>query len=223
MHVFAADPALWLLDIDDLSSPAVEGVGAADLDAARAAVAWAKGYLAQPHPDLGRSGLVCPFVPRSLASSMFFCTVRRGASLTPEEIADTVGRYRDWFTAMEPRDGPIAQYKTFLILFPDVADEDLARLIDGPQAALKRSFVEQGLMIGQFHNRPPASPGLWNPAFRPLVSDIPMLVIRNMVSSDLPFLTSAPEFIAAYQQRFGERLTARHRDLIAEASGAGSD
>lgn len=216
MYVSAADPGLWLLDVNDLSSPAVEGVSVADLDTARAAVAWAKGYLAQPHPDLGRAGLVCPFVPRSLASAMFFCTVRRGADLSPEDIADTVARYRDCFMAMEPLQGPAAQYKTFLILFPDVIDDDLARLIDEPQARLKRSFVEQGLMIGQFHKRPPDSPGLWNPAFRPLASDIPMLVIRNMVSSDLPFLTSAPEYIAAYQQRFGDRMTARRRELIAE-------
>jgi hypothetical protein len=214
-----ADPAIWLLDTHDLTQAEVEGVDLADLETARAAAAWAQSYLAQPHPDLGRAGLVCPFVPRALASSMFFCAVRRGGDLSPSDIAATVARYRDWFMALEPHDGPMAQYKTILILFPDILDEDLARLIDGPQAALKHSFVEQGLMIGQFHNRPPDSPGLWNPAFRPLVSDIPMLVIRNMVSSDLPFLTSAPEFLSAYQQRFGDRLTARQRQMITEVAG----
>ena len=35
-------------------------------------VAWLKGVIAKPHPQLGRSGSVCPFVPRAMQLSVLF-------------------------------------------------------------------------------------------------------------------------------------------------------
>jgi hypothetical protein len=70
-----------------------------------------------------------------------------------------------------------------------------------------------GLMLGEFHANN-ESPGLRNPDFRPLRSPIPMLAIRHMVDSDLPFLireTYAPEersaFLRSYLFRLGGALS----------------
>src|SRR4051812_13310051 len=35
-------------------------------------MAWARGYLSHPHPELGRNGSVCPFVPKSLNEGRFY-------------------------------------------------------------------------------------------------------------------------------------------------------
>ena len=75
-------------------------------------------------------------------------------------------------------------------MFPGISDADAPAFIDAVQARLKPQFVADGLMLGQFHalNN---EPGLHNQEFRPLRSPIPLLAIRFMVDSDLPFLTES--------------------------------
>jgi hypothetical protein len=94
-----------------------------------------------------------------------------------------------------------------MLIFPDVHIEEAFKLIDGVQQKLKPFFIEAGLMIGEFHKRN-ESPGLHNPNFRPLRSPIPMLGIRYMVESDLPFLQQVSDepclrirYLEAYLQR----------------------
>ena len=93
------------------------------------------------------------------------------------------------------------------------------RLDPGPldrlQASLKTEFVRQGLMIGQFHPRCEA-PGLWSPDFRPLRSPIPLLAMREMVASDLPFLVGDPDHLLAYFDRFGPDLPTQTRRFLVE-------
>jgi hypothetical protein len=77
-------------------------------------------------------------------------------------------------------------------------------LIDVSKERLKPLFVNDGLMLGEFHELN-ESPGLHNPDFRPLRSPIPLLAIRRMVYSDIVFLnrpSDPPErrirFLEAY-------------------------
>lgn len=171
-------------------------------DALRTVLTWAGQYLMRPHPQLGRSGPVCPFVSGSVRHNRFHLTVCEGA-LDEQLVADTVRGYRDWFLELTRSGGQQEQFTTILILFPDLPTADIPRLIDRTQSTLKLEFVESGLMIGQFHPLPPDQPGLWNPGFRPLRSPVPMLVIRHMVPTDLPFLTSDPRYLAAHRRVFG--------------------
>ncbi len=55
-------------------------------------------------------------------------------------------------------------------------------------------------MVGEFHDGPPDKGGLWNPLLRPLDAPVPMLVVRHMVTTDLPFLTSREEHVSAYRR-----------------------
>jgi hypothetical protein len=76
------------------------------------------------------------------------------------------------------------------------------------QQLLKKDFVEKGLMLGEFHASN-ESPGLRNAEFRPLRSPIPMLAMRHMVDSDLPFLLRtayAAPVRAAYLRAYLFRL-----------------
>ena len=150
---------------------------------------WIREFLVRPHPELGRPGPVCPFAPIALGRDTIWMAEIGDASASYESIAAIIIAYRDVFLAMEPKSGPEAINKTFLIVFSSLQANGAegAAVVDRVQASLKKHFVEMGLMLGEFHAAN-QSPGLRNPDFRPLRSPIPMLAIRHMVDSDLPFL-----------------------------------
>lgn len=169
---------------------------------------WVKNFLAKPHPNLGRPGAVCPFAPRALKLNTVWLAEIRTEGMSQAQIEQIVYRYRDQFLELEPNSGEQAFYKAIILVFPDVSEEDAPELIDGIQQKLKPFFVEQGLMIGEFHQRN-ETPGLHNPNFRPLRSPIPMLAIRFMAETDLPFLerlTDEPQLRVRYLQAYLDRM-----------------
>ncbi|MBW4469550.1 MAG: hypothetical protein KME45_04000 [Stenomitos rutilans HA7619-LM2] len=175
---------------------------------------WVKNFLGRPHPDLGRSGPVCPFVPRALQLDTIRLAVIRTQAMGQSQIEEIVRRYRDQFLELEPQSGEMAFYKAIMLVFPDVSPEQAPELIDAVQQKLKPFFVEQGLMIGEFHQQN-ETPGLHNPHFRPLRSPIPMLAIRFMAESDLPFLermSDQPQLRVRYLQAYLERMSSIIKD-----------
>ncbi|MEH2324066.1 MAG: DUF6875 domain-containing protein [Nostoc sp.] len=173
---------------------------------------WVKNFLGRPHPNLGRPGVVCPFVPHSLKSNSIRLAVIHTKDLYPEQLEEIVGSYRDIFLDMEVKEQELAINRAFLLIFPDIHIEDASKLVDSVQQKLKPFFVESGLMIGEFHKRN-ETPGLHNPNFRPLRSPIPLLAIRFMVEADLPFLESPADpylrirYLEAYLKCFGHKFT----------------
>ena len=99
------------------------------------------------------------------------------------------------------------------------AQIDAIRGIETVKAVAAESSFRQ-LMLGQFHPLPPAEPGLWNADFRPLRSPVPLLAIRHMVPTDLPFLTSDRRFVESYREVFGDSLPPRQRVELARVIGA---
>ena len=181
---------------------------------------WMRQFLARPHPELGRSGPVCPFVPGALDQNTIWLTAVNVRS--KNEIVEVVGQYRDHFLELEPKSGDLALDKAILIVFPNLTHDD-APMVDEAQAELKPRFVDAGLMIGEFHERN-ESPGLRNEDFRPLRSPVPMLAIRHMVESDLPFLQRSLDppamriaFLRSYLRRLGASLSRRNFDIALEA------
>lgn len=175
---------------------------------------WIEKFLSKPHVDLGRSGPVCPFVPRALQLDTIRMAVIRAKDLNSLQIEEIVSRYRDIFLDLDPKEGELAFYKAILLVFPDVSEEEAFTLIDAVQQKLKPFFVEAGLMIGEFHPRN-ESPGLHNPNFRPLRSPIPMLAIRYMAESDLPFLdrlTDEPKVRIRYLEAYLTQMSSVIKD-----------
>lgn len=173
-------------------------------DVFRQITSWVKTYLARPHKDLGRPGPVCPFAPEALMRSSIRIAVVRLRRDPEREIEASVNHFRRVFHEMEPRSGDASVYKAILLAFPDVSAADAPRLIDVCKERLKPEFVNEGLMLGEFHvlNE---SPGLHNPDFRPLRCPVPLLAIRHVVYSDIVFLnrpSDPPErrirFLKAY-------------------------
>lgn len=210
----AAPPSLFTIS-------QVVGLMSADSPLAKT-VEWMRRFLARPHPDLGRSGPVCPFVPGAIAQDTIWLAAVPYGRDEADAIIDAIGRYRDLFLELEPKSGDAAIMKAIVIVFPNVALED-AGVIDDVQSALKARFVGSGLMIGEFHERN-EGPGLRNENFRPLRSPIPSLAIRHMVESDLPFLDRtlySPEiradFIRSYLRRLGASMSRSNFDTAIDA------
>jgi hypothetical protein len=179
---------------------------------------WARSYLTRPHPDLGRRGAVCPYVRASLEKNLFFMAVYRGSHFDQNDVVGIVSFYRQWFGELEPLDPDLAALKTILILFPDLKPEAVEEVVEQVQEDLKPEYVEEGLMLGEFHAGPPKKAGLWNPAFRPLYSPIPLLAIRNMVATDFPFLRSNPVLFKTYLERFSDNIPNHIRQAVIETA-----
>lgn len=208
------DPTLWLLGPDDVDGSTM--LPPAHADAARVLLRWVREFLCRPHPELGRSGPVCPYTRPALARGTLWLTVCAGDRLHPDQIADVVARYREWFEILEPTDLQEAQFKTILVLFPEVSPYDASTLIDRVQALKKSEFVSSRLMLGQFHPGCP-EPGLHNSRFRPLQAPVPLLAIRHMVATDWPFLVNDPRHLHNYIAAFGSDIPSKARAGIKAA------
>lgn len=161
---------------------------AENLDVFRLCCDWISNYLAQPHAELGRAGNVCPFAAPAITKDTLRVAVVRLTDETPKksQITEAITSYRDAFLRLETSDDN-HMLQAILVVFPDVQSDEAADLIDTTKEELKAGFVEQGLMLGEFHPKNP-SPGLHNPTFKPLRGPIPMLAIRRMVNTDHVFL-----------------------------------
>lgn len=185
-------------------------------------LAWVNNFLARPHPDVGRPGPVCPFTPTALALDTIWLTEIDEPNTDRHTIVEAISRYREVFLEIEPRTGPMAINKTILVVFPHLGG-GAGKLLDEAQSELKASFVDVGLMLGEFHAEN-ESPGLRNPDFRPLRSPVPMLAIRHMVESDLPFLRRTIDepnvrasYLRSYLRRLGSTIRAKYLDQAVTA------
>jgi Domain of unknown function (DUF6875) len=189
------------------------GTPSSELADLREIAAWAVDFLNAPNRQLGRRGPVCPYTRLSMDNNSFLLA-RAGGEHDVQSIESTVDQYRRWFMELlEQLDGAREQHLlTILILLPGFDRTDSGPL-DALQDRLKDAFVGAGLMVGQFHPRCDRS-GLWNEDFRPLRAPVPLLAIRQMVSSDLPFLLDSASQLSAYLDRFAPDIPSHVRRLL---------
>jgi hypothetical protein len=190
-----------------------------EVSAFRTIVNWTRDFLCSPHADLGREGPVCPFTLPSLNHHHFWLATAPGEDVDEERTGDMIERYRDWFFELEPKSGPQAILKTIIVIFAELSHEKARHQIENLQKRLKPDFVRRGVMLGQFYQGCPET-GLWNDHFYPLEAPLPLLVIRNMVPSDFPFLHGRRgngEMLIAYLNRFGTHIPPEVKRLMVEA------
>ncbi len=164
-------------------------------------VYWVYDFLCKPHHKLGRGGNVCPYTAPALKRHTLWFTAMTKTDLNQQDILDAINVYREWFLELEPTDKTQSIFKAIMIAFPNLNAEQAPQFIDATQAILKKDFVKNGLMLGQFHEACP-EPGLHNSEFRPLQSPVPLLAIRNMVRTDVPFLDHDEELMKHYYELF---------------------
>lgn len=197
---------------------------------------WMSSYLAQPHPELKRSGAVCPFVRPGMDAGGI--RIKVISALTPRPdlyVLDSVRRALDEFPPPE-----LAVRRTsaraLVLAFPDLVGR--GEIIDHVHAETKDEAVRAGLMIGQLHPRC-TEPSARNAAFAVNLAPIPLLAIRHMAVHDILFLNDRDSWFHEYDERFGhhyrnkrqidpllrqhyERAAARFGHTRAELAHAGS-
>lgn len=176
------------------------GVDASDLGVLGEVARWTVDYLCRTHPDLGRSGDVCPYTEVSMREGLLFCAVCHVFDADPRPAVIQVMRQtmKD-FESRPPQIGNRAGLKSMLVLFPSIEGE----WVDDVQETLSLEFAARNLMIGEFHAEC-EKPGLHNLGFRPLRSPVPLLAVRNMMLTDLAFLKASDVKLQCYLQRFGD-------------------
>jgi hypothetical protein len=217
MLTLANDSSYYLLQLADLNAESEKQIPIVkeNSEALRQIVTWIESFLSNPHPQLGRTGDVCPYTKSSMKKEYLWLTVCRGKALSVEDVYTRVLKYRDWFLEITPSNEKESLFKTIIMIFPDIELEDVPRIIDVVQQQLKPKFVAEGLMIGQFHPHCP-EPGLHNLDFRPLQAPVPSLVMRHMVRSDFPFLEKDEKFISSYINVFGNTIPSKIQEKIKE-------
>ena len=181
---------------------------------------WAKTFLITGHPELGRTGPVCPYTQPSLRKDLFHLASPAdvdGALDGPAVIAQLRARYEELSAGLDDAD---LELLTVLVVLPQLDHRDSSEL-DLLQRKAKDEFVADGLMIGQFHPTCP-EPGLWNPDFRPLRSPVPLLAVRKLLVFDLPFLIDVDMHVDSYLRRFAAEIPARIRYQLVNRLAAAS-
>jgi hypothetical protein len=102
---------------------------------------------------------------------------------------------------LPPADGPESIYKAVVVVFPEVTEFGQ---IDAVQAECKTTFVERGLMVGQFYPGHQQG-GLRNPYFKALDGPFAMLAVRHMVVTDYPFLCENEKWTWTHTSRDSRR------------------
>ena len=209
----AMDTLVTIEDLRDANFP----VSPEHRTAMESVVTWSRDYLCKSHPALGRKGPVCPYVAKAMEKNLFFMNVYDGGAPSKAEVAEMMLGYQEQFLAMEPTQGPDAIFKCIMVMFPNLPKESAQRIIDESQSDLIAQFTPNQLMIGEFHPGPPKKVGLWNDKFQPLWCPIPMLVIRQMVNTDILFLRHHRENTINYLKFYGDDIPVRMRGHVEEA------
>ncbi|MDI9917421.1 DUF6875 domain-containing protein [Rhodococcus sp. IEGM 1379] len=176
----------------------------------RAFKKWALEFLTEPHPDLGRAGPVCPFTGPSVDRKLFWAGVADEINIDFDSLSAIAEDMADIYQELPPSEGKDAIFRAIVAIFPNISDFNV---IETVQLHGKSKFVKNGLMLGQFY---PGcrQPGLWSEDFRPLDSPLPMLAVRQMVSTDYPFLATRSEWMSAYLKKFAPTMPSPARAYI---------
>ncbi len=162
---------------------------------------WLTEYPMRPHAELGRTGTVCPFVKQASGLEV----LRLGINLANSKDEDSVfAEIRSSFGELEriPTPRGKERLRTIAIGFPNCADADGIAMLERVYKRHKYYTLLRSRMIAFFH--PDAEThGLWNDAFRPMRSPMPILAVRYLVEQDAVFAAKHKLLTLPYLLRFG--------------------
>jgi hypothetical protein len=166
---------------------------------ARVMLEWARDFIGRPHPDLGRNGAICPFVPKVLKTDHFFMVFH--PEVTGESSADLrplLLGYAQSFSDKFAEDNHLA---SLTMVFPRVPKER-GVVVETVHGELKSYLMHKGFMLSPFHQSSD-KPGIRNAEFRPYRAPYPCITMRYMGLHDIIFLDHNAQGFAEYARRFG--------------------
>jgi hypothetical protein len=173
----------WLVPLDQLSE-AQSHLPQDQFDSIKIVGEWAQNYLCEPHPSLGRDGVVCPFVKLTIQKKQMWLNVLSPSEIEQATLTTTLRDYKNWLLELEPTD---SSNKVMLLVMPFFRPEVHFDNVIASLQELDAELVEQFVSIGTFFPNN-AAPGMRNPEFRQFYSPIPLFVIRSTTVHDFPFI-----------------------------------
>lgn len=162
---------------------------------------WISDYPMHDHAELGRSGTVCPFVKQASRLD----TLRLAINLAgPEDEESVFAEVRSSFGDMRGIPAPRGKgrLRTIAIGFPNCAGEHGIAMLERVYKRHKYYTLLRSQMIAFFH--PGAEThGLWNQAFRPMRSPMPIVAVRYLIEQDAVFAAKHKLMTLPYLLRFG--------------------
>jgi hypothetical protein len=177
-----------------------QGLPPDEAPALRAVTGWTRSYLMSDHPELGRTGNVCPFTSMGARLDTLRFGVSNATSKDAPRIHTQLLELFEQFDEI-PHPRKAETYRAILVGFPNCNEPEGLAALAKAQKSLRLLSFRRARMIGLFH--PEADePGLWNPAFRPLRSPIPVIALRSLVVEDAAFVMRHPLLAPAYLLNF---------------------
>src|SRR5437588_2463856 len=179
-------------------------ISTTELAVAEEIMDWIQNFLMAPNEAVKRprgDQVVCPFVKTAVQSGALQMEFHRGVN--GQDVDDIVHIMRacaEPFKRMPPHGPSGLMRKALMVVFPNIEASDGSAL-DEAHHLLKDDFVEQGLMLGQFHPRCEER-GVYNRAFKASVAPYPLIAIRHMAVHDIIFLHANERWFKAYNVRF---------------------
>jgi hypothetical protein len=171
-------------------------------------LAWVREYLMKDHPELGRSGPVCPYAQRSLASDRLLIAFHEEVDGTsyPRLRSAVLRRSRALAKRLRQR-LPGDEHLSVVMLFPALPAQRHV-LLDRVHAEMKSALMAREVMISPFH---PGSekPGQHNPDFRASRAPFACVALRPMNVHDIHFVAHNEAAFFTYVRRFGAQYDAR--------------
>jgi len=191
--------------LEDLGNSAkTRELAKSDLNALQAVADWINSFVARPHKDLGRSGVVCPFVPGALERRTLWLAPERIGNRSDQDVARLMEGYKRRLLDTQPVDGDDASYKVIVVVFTDLPADRAKDLFGNVlQQLAVPSYVESGILFGPFYEGNEGT-ALYNAGFRPFQSPVPFLFVRYGVVSDWKFFLNNENWLDLWTHRFGE-------------------
>ncbi|MET7608043.1 DUF6875 domain-containing protein [Streptomyces avermitilis] len=163
---------------------------------------WLTEYISASHPEIGRTGPICPFVSPSRKNRTLEIRIRLVGRAPSLELVEEIARSSLREYALTSWQGRNPMLQAMVVVIPDLRSEDTG-LLDQAQARVKDDFVAQGLMIGQFHENCDVTAAR-NPRFTVSKAPVPVLAIRAIALHDVFFLSERPHWFQKYREKFGK-------------------
>ncbi|MGW7079762.1 DUF6875 domain-containing protein [Streptomyces sp. NPDC054871] len=163
---------------------------------------WLTEYISASHPEISRSGPICPFVAPSRKNRTMEIRLRLAGHAPTLELIEEIARSSLREYELTTWQGRNPMLRAMVVALPDLRSEDTG-LLDQAHTRVKDAFVAQGLMIGQFHENCEVTAAR-NPRFAVSKAPLPLFAIRAIALHDVFFLSERPHWFHQYRERFGK-------------------
>jgi hypothetical protein len=201
-------PTTDLLLLDDLEQDGRAGALAdRDREALQATADWIRSFVLEPHPEIGRPGPVCPYLPTSVERQELWLAAEHVGDGDVSDVVEIVNGYKRRLldAGTEPDDD--ANLRVITVVFTDLPAERASDVFDGVMQQISvPSYVEDGIIFGPYYDGNQAT-AVYNNGFRPFESPVPFLFVRHTVVGDWKFFLDQPEWFGHWAHRFGEKGT----------------